>query len=373
MLYGVKEDKIGQLVCECRKKEKCDKAGKHPRFGRGYRTLATLDPLQISMWLQKYPNANTGTMMGRYTFALDADFNPALKKDGPNELKLFEEHHGQRISETITTISGRNELSWHRFFLLPDEYIGNFRSPSHAVELIKNGYTVTPGSRHLSGNYYHFADGCSPYDREVVKLPAFVLDALRPPPRPIIPFECVQKINGHYDLSLRPEGAVEAGKLRPDWAVLKYGIWKDHVACPLFWGHRTSLNKKGLLDRSKDDYIYFSKLSFYTAHNWEQYVRLAVDWFNKWGTKNNVTGDYLTRTLYNAFAENDCNWSDKRMTGNGPGRKLSLDTIAVMNTLTITPDRPSIEIARELGIDPSKVRVIRSRIEKRSYKKASNV
>jgi hypothetical protein len=369
-LWGIIENKIGQRVCECRKRtnrnKECPKAGKHPRMGTGWQQYATLDPGQIAAWQTMYPDTNFGVRMGPRTIALDADFNPDVFKDGPSELELFQEQQGQRIGKTVTSISGRNGLSNHQFFLIPGD-AKRLKTAFNAVDLIKNNICVAPGSKHRSGEYYHFADGCTPFEVQPIQMPDFLLQALTPEIAVDIPVlvEPQHLTRVHGDLSAPSVGAVAAGVFKPDWVVID-AIRRDAVAGQLFEGFRRSLTDEGLFDRSKDDFILASKLAFYTSHHWDQYVRLFRA-SGLAGGKNNRSGDYLSLTLHKAFFSNRGNWHSIK--GLPEGRPTSPDTVGVKEFLERTPDAPSIDISRALGIHPAKVRTIRSRIVNGFFKR----
>src|SRR3954453_13155775 len=49
--------------CTCRKGEKCESAGKHPRTRSGFRE-STTDPATIDAWWTKWPIANVGIRPG---------------------------------------------------------------------------------------------------------------------------------------------------------------------------------------------------------------------------------------------------------------------------------------------------------------------
>jgi len=174
-LYGILE-RNGQLVCECRLHEKCDRPGKHPRwFGwnlKGLPNSATTHLGLIELWYRQFPNANWAILVGERSFALDCDVRPEAAPP-KNGIAVLQELLGQ--PETIEVASGSGKGSRHYYYVLPenpDELHGLY-----GIDLKKKGFCVAPGSRHISGQLYVFVR--SPVNCELAEAPSVLLDTLR--------------------------------------------------------------------------------------------------------------------------------------------------------------------------------------------------
>ena len=390
-LWGVIESEDGTLRCECPKGKKCLKSGKHPRFHDGKAT-ANSNPRTILTWLEMYPHGNFGVVMGKRAFALDADIRPGEGKNGMVQLSWIEMDAGQEIPHTISVASGRANGSRHFFFDFPkDVALSDLTSSIHGVDLIKNGYCVTPGSRHISGNYYCFEDDCSPVT--VVKLPqapAFLLDVLLLHNAHERPGEAGDAKSDHSTrtkanffptntestprtLDSPPEGAIASGRFRPDFLIIRSMMRFDKVAAKLFDGHRKHLKKNGDFDRSVDDFALACRIAFWSAHHWSQYVRLFKA-SKLYGEKTTswTSGDYVTETLHRAFLGSKTNWESKprksRATGAMKGRKRSSDTQAVVSFCLEQSSASAREVSLALSIPLTKVKVILTRLKNRFYR-----
>lgn len=367
-LWGIVERPDGTLSCECGKS--CQRPGKHPRR-RNWKGLASADPQKLLEWIALYPHANFGALLNAGVIALDVDVRPEQGKHGLAELEQLEFALGKRLPDTVTVLSGRQNGSRHLFFRLPEGIRrDNLASPFQAIDLIANGYCVTPGSRHISGAHYDFDQGLSPLEQEVAPLPDFLIPTLAPKipkmylvstsplsskPRPVNPAPESQK---SQMLTVSPRRC-------PDWLVLRQ-LQRDKIAQPLFFAGERKYKKARGYDRSKDDFALACKLAFYTSHDWPQMHRL----FQKsalYGEKAATWtggGDYLTTTLQNAYEQTAGNWADRkkyrpsRATGAKRGRKLSANTEAVLELVSAAPQLPAVEISRRLGIRGATVRQI---------------
>jgi hypothetical protein len=361
-VFGIVEGPDGKLRCECGKPACGKHAGKHPRH-RDWKQQATTNLSQIAAWFELYPNGNFGVVMGERSIAVDADLRPDEGKYGIAELEYLEVDHGRRLPYSVAVLSGRMNGSKHIFFQLPPAVrLDSLSSPFHAVDLIKNGYCVAPGSRHLSGNYYRFDADCGPHEQDIAEMPDFLLEALgveitaKEPVRATVTTDTL-------DEKLDPAKAVTPGRMRPNWVVERQ-IRRDPIAGPLFAGFRQSKTKAGRVDRSRDDFSLCKYLAFYTSHHWHQYCRF----FEKSGLyRGKPDPGYIQRTLREAFVADRENWIEKprkrksRATGAKRGRRLAADTTAVIALREENPSLPTAWIALQLGCTPGKVRNILSR------------
>jgi len=356
-LWGIVEDEHGNLCCECGKPSgETHKPGKHPRSSK-WREKASDDPIQIATWLQKYPHANFGIVCGERVIAVDADERPRDGKFGAQSLEWLELDHRQRLPYTVTVDSGRGNGSKHLYFTPPKNIdIERLKRPIPDVDLIKKGYCVAPGSRHIEGGYYRFADELSPDEQDVAELPQMLLDLLCPD-HDLYP--------GHDQKELK---LPKPGRERPDW-VVRNQLYRDKVTKPLFFDGERRYPK----DRSADDFALACKLAFYCTHHWDQAIRLFKQ--SKLYAKNHSwsTGDYVTETMTKAFLHTESNWIERprqrasRATGGKVGRKVSTATTAVLDLKKNNPAMTPKDIAGEIGLTPAHVRKILSRMRHGFY------
>ena len=355
------------LLCGCGDFD-CSNPGKHPRWS-DWKRRATSDLNVILSWIKYYPYDNFGAVMGVRAIAVDLDRRPESDKDGPAEFDRLILGVGG-VPTTVSVRSGRNNGSRHIYFKTPESHVVKWlSSPFHGVDLIKKGYCVTPGSRHISGAYYSFEPGSSSGEHAVAELPNILLEYF------------TKDACDDLDIEARPpEHSLDApptdllpGRLLPDTVVLRQ-VARDRVAGPLFRGVSRFSGSKGAVDRSKDGYALASKLAFYTAHNWDQYVSLWQKSAQA-GQKNSswLGGDYEAHTLRNAFASNRHNWQRKSLaTGAAKGRKQSPITQAVLALHEQEPELNNREVASRAGTTNNNVSRILSRYRDRSTPQPSD-
>jgi hypothetical protein len=368
-LYGIIEGPDGKLRCECGKADCGKHAGKHPRH-RGWKKEATTNLSLIAAWFELYPNGNFGALMGERSIAVDADVRPEDGKNGIADLEYLELDHGQRLPHSVSVLSGRANGSMHIFFQVPVAIpLASLSSPFHGVDLIKNGYCVSPGSRHLSGHYYRFATDCGPHEQDIAEMPEFLLEAFGGHTKKK-PLRATATIVDITDPNSDPAKAVLPGRTRPDWVVERQ-IRRDPIAGPLFAGVRQSRRARdGEFDRSRDDFRLCKYLAFYTTHHWNQYCRLFAK-SKLYGEKQNA--GYIERTLRDAFIANPVNWCERprkrqsRATGAKRGRRLAADTIAILELHKQHLSLSTFEISQHIGCSAAKVRNILSRYRSGVY------
>src|ERR1700733_1016811 len=178
LLWGVVADRNGELHCECGKN--CGKdAGKHPRLKRKLAVQATDDPCRVQDWLMKYPNANFAVYTGERCIVVDQDVRSG-EPNGIQSLEHLEIDHGRRIPNTVVVLSGRNNGSRHLYFRTPPNFTLSSRGKFlPGVDLkAHNQYAVAPGSRHIAGGFYSFAEECRPDEQAVADVPDFLLEEI---------------------------------------------------------------------------------------------------------------------------------------------------------------------------------------------------
>lgn len=345
-LWGVTANNDGTLRCECSKPPgTCKTPGKHPRK-RHWQEQASKDAGQIAEWLTTFPHANFGIVCGDGIIALDADERPGNGKAGAHQLEWLELDHRERLPYTVSVETGRGNGSKHLYFRVPSHIdIDRLTRPFRDVDLIKDGFCIAPGSRHISGGLYRFTDEQSPGEQEIVELPKMLLDVLCP---------------GHDQ---QKATLPKPGRFRPDWVVLLQ-LRRDPVTKGRFFDGERRYSK----DRSADDFALACKLAFYTSHHWDQAMQLFRQ-SALFGAKNHSwsTGNYITETMTKAFLHTEANWTEKprprksRATGAKAGRKMSSASTAVLELKQKNPALAPKDIATEVGLSPAHVRKILSR------------
>lgn len=351
-LYGIMEGADGALRCECGR-AKCRTPGKHPRFS-GWQTHATDDPAQVRDWHENWPHANFGIMTGIRVVAVDLDIRPG--KNGVAELSQLEFDVGQRVPYTVTVDTGRGNGSQHLYFRVPPNALGNGTHRIPGVDVRGDGgYCVAPGSRHIYGGFYRFAEELRPDEIDLADIPDFLLEAVSPMPSRM-PVAGAQK---PYNAALDLSGITGPFPPLPDYQVL--GILKRDAVARTYWeGRRWNRHNSP----SEDDFALACKLAFYCRHNLDQMYRLFLQsrlvrrkWF-----ENRPAGNYALQTLIAAVNATPNVWTPKkrvrksRATGAKKGRKLDPVTIFILALHDVDPDRNVSSIADELGITAARVR-----------------
>jgi Bifunctional DNA primase/polymerase, N-terminal len=352
-LWGVVQGPDGALRCECRQRE-CKGAGKHPRPLRGgWQKNASDDPATLIEWTVKYPLANFGVVTGERSFGLDVDVR--REKNGLAELELLEFDVGRRTPHTVMVTTGRDNGSHHRYFQVPAMPIRNRASflPGLDVRNI-GGYCVAPGSRHVSGGFYRFAEECRPDETPLAVLPDFLLDLVPPKASRVAVVGLQTPHSEPLDLSGR-EGPDEP---LPDGVVL--GVLKRDKVARFYWDG----GRKPYQSPSEDDFALACKLAFYCRHNLPQMYRLFMKsgLFRPKFLRKSKHGNYALRTLENAIVATPARWKQKKRvrkskaTGAKPGRKISPKATAILKLRHQQPNLKPLMIALLLDTTVSKVR-----------------
>ena len=131
-----------------------------------------------------------------------------------------------------------------------------------------NQYVVAPGSRHVAGGYYRYADGSSPEEVQPTDLPDYLRVEIEraPSKQPTAGARKPCKGSDKHDwiTQLPPPG-----ELRPDSRVL--GALRHHRVGGAIYRGEFPFNNP-----SKNDMRLADLLAFYTCHNVDQALRLFL-------------------------------------------------------------------------------------------------
>jgi putative DNA primase/helicase len=151
-------------TCSCRRDD-CQNIGKHPRTLKGL-TDASIDPAQIRLWWEKFPEANVGLRTGNCLVVLDVD----PKSGGDESLDAFEAANG-KLPHTPTSLTG----SGGRHFLFSSEDVvrnsAGLIGPGLDIRG-DGGYIVAPPSLHASGKRYEWELSSTPDETPIAPMPA---------------------------------------------------------------------------------------------------------------------------------------------------------------------------------------------------------
>jgi putative DNA primase/helicase len=164
-------------LCTCGNPKCGNNAGKHPRTANGFLNSSS-SPDQIRQWWTRWSNANIGVCTGKINHICVLDVDP--RHDGDKSLKNLELKYG-KLPSTFTVRTGGG--GFHFYFsrwtgpkiksisnALGDEYPGLDTKG-------EGGYTVGPGSLHLSGRRYEIIN-----DVTLVDMPEWLEALLISPP-----------------------------------------------------------------------------------------------------------------------------------------------------------------------------------------------
>lgn len=144
-LCGVDRNGIGTCALDyC-----TESTGKHPLI-RDWQNKATRDLDTIRLWWRNWPHANIGIATGRGFFVLDVD----PRHGGEDSLADLEAKYDQ-LPDTLLVATGGG--GWHYYFQCPQPVRNSVKSLGAGLDIRGDGgYVVGPGSRHVSGQWYHF-------------------------------------------------------------------------------------------------------------------------------------------------------------------------------------------------------------------------
>jgi hypothetical protein len=358
-LYGVVEDSSGLLVCECKLDPrrstgaKCS-PGKHPRWGK-WKQKATQDPERVREWLRQFPNANFGVVTGTIAIVIDVDVRP-----GGNALATLENLQfdvGKRIPDTVQVETGRGGGSRHLYFAPPPHVtLGNRSNFLPGLDIRgEGGYSVAPGSRHIEGGYYRFAEDGHPDKQTLADLPGFVLET--------ISGSAHQKVTSGLQKPSKESSAVYdtiAASEQPalsDSVVL--GVMLRNKSARFYWygGRRNPT-------ASEDDFALASKLAFYCRHDLRQMYKLFLrsGLYRPKFLDHRPGGDYALCTLKRAIQCTPEKWIRKKRqrpsiaTGAKKGRKTLPSTIAILDLHQLEPQLTITGIATQLDLPVKQVK-----------------
>ena len=157
-------------------------AGKHPR-GQAWQTSATTNPEHIdARWVDKPYYVNVGVVFGGPTRVV------LVEADGALGLETFARWNAEEdggMPETLTCISGSGGI--HRYYRVPEGWDMRNSSTTIGTKVDvrgKHGFSVTAGSRHLSGfeagwkdgvGVYKWMEGRGPGEIEIADMPVWLL------------------------------------------------------------------------------------------------------------------------------------------------------------------------------------------------------
>jgi hypothetical protein len=135
------------LACSCRRGAACDRSAKHPLVRHGIHD-ASMDPVQLQGWWQRWPQANIGLATGVVFDALDVD-----GRAGQAALRQLARTVDLRLPGPLVATGGGG---WHHWFAPTG--LGNRppRSLAHIDWRGIGGCVLAPPSRHASGGHYRW-------------------------------------------------------------------------------------------------------------------------------------------------------------------------------------------------------------------------
>jgi putative DNA primase/helicase len=160
----------GACSCGSEHHDKPRDLAKHPATAKGSHDASSDLEFVETWWLDRDWNIGMRCGAGSGVFAVDVD-----GPEGVAELEALEAEHGE-LPATFTTRSGRDDVSGHRVYAIPEgRVVGNRQLAKHVDVRGENGYLILPPSVHRSGRRYEIID-----DRPPVDAPAWLLDQLEP-------------------------------------------------------------------------------------------------------------------------------------------------------------------------------------------------
>ncbi len=152
-------------VCTCRKRGRCEDAGKHPRTRAGFLSAST-DEKVINRW--KWETANIGIATGAASGLVVIDIDP--RHGGDETIKALMKELGKLPpAPRVKTGDG-----WHLYFRHPGHNISSKEYAPGIDIKADGGYVVAPPSMHASGKHYQWE--VDPDSIELPNLPQSWLD-----------------------------------------------------------------------------------------------------------------------------------------------------------------------------------------------------
>lgn len=170
----------GAARCSCGEPG-CGSIGKHPMTEHGLKD-ASVDPLVIGEWWERWPGANVGIATGAESRIVVLDVDAG--KGGEESLERIIAEHGpfDMTAQVHTGGGGAHYVFSHPGFRVPNSNgeKGWLKVPGIDVRG-DGGYIVAPPSLHASGSRYAWEDGQSPGEMAIQPMPAWMLERV---PRP---------------------------------------------------------------------------------------------------------------------------------------------------------------------------------------------
>lgn len=138
--------------CTCNLKENCHDPGKHPLTQHGFKD-ATTDPIMISAWMKKWPNANWALRTGPESGFTVIDIDP--RHDGFESITQLQQSRGS-LPDTLRSATGGGGR--HLLYMQPLGFkIPSVRGWLPGVDIKSDGgYVILPEGRHKSGVPYRW-------------------------------------------------------------------------------------------------------------------------------------------------------------------------------------------------------------------------
>ena len=173
----------GRCTCNQTHAEPKD-VGKHPALN-SWHTEASNDPIEISRWWDRDPEANIGVFCRPSGFFV-IDIDP--RSGGHNSFEEFEKLVEGALPATVEattgvyTLGGRTLRGRHIFYRCDpsEELVGNLKAAGiKGIDIKHNGYVLIAPSRHFSGVNYEWVEGKAPWETEMAEAPEELLAFLR--------------------------------------------------------------------------------------------------------------------------------------------------------------------------------------------------
>jgi Bifunctional DNA primase/polymerase, N-terminal len=154
-------------ACSCLARA-CSDPGKHPRL-RGWKRLATTDPVVMEQWWRRWPDANLGLVTGRRFDVLDLDGDLGVEALRA-VLSIAPWEHPGPVART-------GGGGWHLLFA-PSGLGNRVRFMAGMDWRGCGGLIVAPPSQHTSGHHYRWV---RPMTATLPEIPAGLRRLLAPP------------------------------------------------------------------------------------------------------------------------------------------------------------------------------------------------
>lgn len=144
---------------------------------------ATDDENQISAWARRYPRANIGVACGEPSGIVVIDFDPRNGSDD-SLAKLAARRQTFPITVTARTANGGT----HLYYAFETSLKNSKSALAPGIDIkTTGGYVVGPPSVLEGGKHYVWAN--SPLGPNLPRLPTWIVEALKPRPKPVLAYE----------------------------------------------------------------------------------------------------------------------------------------------------------------------------------------